>query len=150
MPPIPTLPPEPPVPIPPVPSAPKLNEENLQIFCDSIKVHEGYFKGSRSYRNCSPANFRYTELIKNLGATGHDAQNYAIFPSFAIGYKALEEFIKLAAQDKLTKYKQANLLTFFQVYAPSSDNNNYLEYARVVGKALGVPINTRIKDIIYG
>ena len=127
----------------------KLNLENLEKFAQAIKTHEGWFTSSRSFRNSNPGNLRYTELTKQLGATGKDAQNFCIFPSVAIGTEALKNFIKLAAENKLKAYKQCNVLTFFETYAPSSDNNNYLAYARVVAKAVGVPISARLSDIIY-
>lgn len=104
--------------------------------------------GTRSYINNNPFDFRYTPYIKSLGATGHDAQNFAIFPSFDAGFNAGLQFLRDARANLLIAYRQyaarmrrpGNMCTlgdFFQVYAPSSDSNNPTHYAQNVAAYIG-------------
>ncbi len=93
---------------------------------------------------------RYTPYTLSLGAIGRDKDNFAIFKNYDAGFKALLQFLRDAQSDLLRPYKgNPTLLEFFKVYAPSSDNNNPLQYAEAVAKHIGngVTINTPIKEL---
>lgn len=137
----PQLPPTPSV--PPIPTSSKLTE-----FCEAIKTYEGYFPGSRSYLNNNPGNLRFTAYTESLGATSKDAKNFCIFPSYAIGFEALKQFIRDAGNNLLKSYHDKDILGFFAVYAPSSDSNNPNAYAIFVASKLKVATSTKLKDII--
>ena len=119
--------------------------EKIDQWAKAIQKHEGYFPGSASYRNNNPGNFRCSALIMGeLGAT-KCVNNLAVFPTFEKGYAALKQFLIYACTDQLRSYKSTmTLLDFYKVYAPSSDNNNPLNYATAVAKDLGISINTKI------
>lgn len=116
-----------------------------------IQNHEGYFKGSRSYRNNNPANFKsgtLTPFMQSLGATGVDAGGFCIFPTYKVGFEALCSFLTKACQNKLNKYNsKMSLEDFFEVYAPSHENDS-LTYAKYIAKGLGCNIDTRIEDLL--
>ncbi len=122
----------------------------LVKWAKAIQNHEGFYVGSRSYRNNNPANMRYTKYTISLGAIGKDKDNFCIFKDYKTGFNALVQFLKDAKNNKLLLYKGSQtLLRFFEVYAPSFDNNNPLEYARAVAKYIGngVTIDTQISNI---
>lgn len=125
----------------------------LVRFATALKIHEGWYKGSRSYRNNSPGNFRYTKFVgTTLGAIGQDKQGFAIFKDYNSGFQALMKFITMAAQGRLnlTPYRpETTILQFFQIYAPAEDKNNPVLYAKIVGKSLGVDEKTfQIKNLL--
>ncbi|MFP5263752.1 MAG: hypothetical protein ACLGJB_17870 [Blastocatellia bacterium] len=125
-----------------------MSQTKLSQFAKAIQTHEGYFKGSRSYRNNNPANFRYTPYTKTLGATGKDAIGFCIFPSYPVGFNALRVFLKDACSDRLKSYKGTmNLYQFFEVYAPSFENDSKA-YAEFVANYLGIPADTQIKTFL--
>ncbi len=129
----------------------KQPNENLIIkWAEAIKQHEGFYVGSRSYRNNNPANMRYTNYTASLGAIGQDKDNFCIFKSYDAGFKALVQFLTDAKNNVLIPYKgNPTLLRFFEIYAPSFDNNNPQQYAQAVAKYIGngVTVNTKIADI---
>jgi len=126
-----------------------MTPSKIKQFAEAIKLHEGYFKDSRSYRNNNPGNFKYTAYTKSLGATDKDPQNFCIFPSYLVGFNALTQFLKDACSSKLRAYKGTmNLYQFFSVYAPAADQNNPHRYAEFVAKYIGIPTDTQIKSFL--
>ena len=126
----------------------------LELFCQAVQNHEGYFppckpypRGSKSFRNNNPANFRWTTLIQQLGAIGKDPSGFAIFADYNSGYTALKTFITMAGSNQLKAYKNCTISSFFAVYAPSYENDT-LAYAKIVAKSVGMPITTKISSLI--
>jgi len=117
----------------------------------AIEHHEGYFVGSRSYRNNSPANFKsgtLTSYMIKLGAIGVDPQGFAKFPTYDIGFNALCLFLKDACTDKLRLYRGSmTIAEFFHRYAPSSENNTQV-YITQVCRKLGVEQTLQIKELL--
>lgn len=124
--------------------------DKIQLWAAAIQHFEGYYPGSRSYRNCNPANFRYTPYIKSLGANGADKQNYAIFPNYIEGFSALCNFLIAACNGELKAYKKTMTLNdFFSVYAPSADKNSPLTYAKFIGSQLKAdPAKVQINTLL--
>ena len=127
--------------------------EAMIRWAEITKTHEGWFVGSRSYRNNSPFNFRLSQFIKELGAIGADKDNFAIFPSYETGWQAGLEFLRTAKKNQLITYRKyaekmkrpnsvCTLGDFYQVYAPSADQNNPLAYAETVAKYIGNGVTT--------
>lgn len=118
--------------------------------CMAIQHYEGFYPGSRSFRNNNPGNFRLTPFIKSLGSTGADKQNYAIFPDYVKGFAALDSFLVAACNNELKSYKgNMTLNQFFSIYAPSSDNNSPLKYASFVAGQIGVdPAKAQINTFL--
>lgn len=110
----------------------------------AIQEFEGWFPGSRSFRNNNPGNLRWSPFM-----TGTDSGNFAIFSSFDDGWKALVHQITIAKTGKSNYYKPTmSLKDFFTVYAPSSDNNHPERYATFVAQKLKVGIDYKIGDLV--
>ena len=114
-------------------------------WAEAIQKEEGYYSGSRSFRNKNPGNLRFSPLTKELGAMGKDKDNFCIFSSYEAGFKALCQFLTLAAQNQLRPYRDARTLRkFTKIYAqPTSD-----AYANNVAKKLGVPVDIDIGKLL--
>lgn len=126
--------------VPPKPAS------KLSAWADAIQIHEGWFPGSRSYRNNNPGNLRY---VGQKRAIGKDSGNFCIFKTYADGRLTLEEMLTNAATGKSSVYNpEMTLLDFFSKYAPSADNNNPAAYAADVAKRIGVPVETQIKNLV--
>jgi hypothetical protein len=126
---------------------PELPKENLlEKMCLAIQRHEGWFDGSRSWRNKNPGNLRYVGQAKTIG---FDKNNFAIFASYEDGFNALQNMIRNAAKGLSKVYNPEMTLTqFFGTYAPSSDDNDPDNYARVVAKEMGVDTSFKIKNLL--
>lgn len=136
----------------------KTDAPGVIAWAKGIQKHEGWYIGSKSYRNLNPGNFRYTPYVKSLGAIGKDETGFAIFPSFDAGFEALLQFIRDARANQLVAYRNyaiskgrprnmCTLADFFHVYAPSSDNNDPDAYVRAVAADIGCAISAPIDTI---
>ena len=116
----------------------------------AIEKFEGYYEGSRSYRNCNPGNLKYTLFGRDvLAMIGKDDKGFGIFSTYDAGFRALCKFLIMAKEDKLRSYRpDMTLYDFFSTYAPSNDDNDPLNYAKIIAKKLDVPVNYKIKDIV--
>jgi hypothetical protein len=101
----------------------------------TIQQVEGYYPGSVAYRNNNPGNLKY---VGQAGATGADANGFAVFPDYATGLQALDDQIQLYAGRGLS------IQGMMQIYAPASDGNNPNSYAAQVAGALGVDPSTSL------
>ena len=118
----------------------------VDSFCLAIQKHEGWYEGSRSWRNNNPGNIRYVGQAK---AVGSDKNNFAIFANYQDGFDCLKNMIKNAATGLSRVYfPDDTIKDFFSKYAPSYDNNDSLHYAEVVADALGVSVDFKIKNLI--
>lgn len=119
---------------------------SVKDVAEAIKIHEGWFKGSRSQRNQNPGNLRYA---KQLGTTGQDDKGFAIFKTYDDGFAALCKLITNARDGKSKVYKpEMSLVEFFSVYAPAFDHNDPNAYAKFVAQKLKVSIDFKIKDLV--
>lgn len=118
----------------------------LPRFLQAIKQHEGWFEGSRSWRNNNPGNCRYSSVgyLPIYGEVKRDPQNFAIFKDYATGYLYLRNLVK----DKINKNPTWNFYDFFKVYAPDEDNNDSKRYAEVVAKRLEVPPTAILSNLM--
>lgn len=113
---------------------------------DAIQEHEGYFPGSRSYRNNNPFNLRFNNQST---AIGKDKDNFCIFASYSAGRRAGISQIKIVMEERSSYYpKDCTLLKFFQIYAPDSDGNNSNRYASFVAQKLRIGVDYLLKDFI--
>lgn len=119
----------------------------LEATADAIMQFEGWFNHDRgtvsvAYRNRNPG---------NLEQSGQKL----VFPSFADGYSALlrELQAKFSGHNRHGITPDSTLLELFNVYAPSSDNNQPSVYCNFVAHwvtmATGKQVipSTRLKDI---
>lgn len=143
----------------------------LDKWAFSIQSHEGFYPpgprfpiGSMSWRNNNPGNIRCFGKYKQKAGRCSD-RNFCIFISYEKGFDALKELLTDAATGKSTVYSpdmplfsttfnaslprsSKNIPGFFQVYAPASDGNSPSTYALAVARAIGVPVETPIKNLI--
>lgn len=118
----------------------------INSWAEAIKEYEGWFKGSRSYRNNNPGNLKYAEQV---GTTGKDPAGFAIFKDYAAGFAALIHQLRIAAEGKSKVYnKKMSLLEFFKVYAPSHDNNDPNAYALFVAQRIKVDPKIQIAELL--
>lgn len=87
----------------------------------AIQTAEGYYPGSRSYRNNNPGNLRYAG---QLGSSGSDSDGFAVFPTYQAGFQALINQLSLDA----SRHPDWTLAQFVANYAPASDNNDDNSY----------------------
>ena len=123
-------------------------ESKIRAWALAIQSFEGYFAGSRSFRNKNPGNIKYMGLFASL-AIGKDDKGFCVFETYEKGLDALEILLTRACSGLSSVYSPSDtLLSFYEKYAPSSDNNHPLSYATAVAKKIGVPISTKIKDLL--
>ena len=130
---------------PPAPPVIPLHSK-IRRWALAVQGQEGFYTGSRSFKNRNPGNLKFTAFTQSLGATGKDADNFCIFPTYDAGFEALCGFLTLAAQDKLKDYHQARTLqSFTQIYAnPPPDH----PYAENVANDLNCTVFTRIETFL--
>lgn len=120
-------------------------KRRVEAFAEAIKIYEGYYPESRSFRNNNPGNLHYAQ---QPGATGADAGGLAIFSTYEFGWNALVHQLTIAINGMSQVYNpEMTFLEFFQKYAPSSDNNNPEKYAKFVAERLGLTIQDKIKEV---
>lgn len=119
----------------------------MDKWADAIQKHEGWYPGSRSYRNNNPGNIKYIGQKRAIGSDG----TFCIFATYADGRQELMDLLTRAASGKSSYYRpEMTLRQFYAVYAPSSDNNNPDAYALAVAKSMGISVDTQIKNILDG
>lgn len=126
-----------------VPPAPTVS---LEDFCLAIRAYEGWFPGSRSFKNNNPGNCRFSTkgyLAKYLPVLKDD-KGFAVFKNYATGWTYLQNLVR----EKINAHPEWTLKDFFNSYAPSSDGNNPLVYAGWVAKQLNVDGSFKIKGIV--
>jgi hypothetical protein len=132
----------------------------LEALADSIWRFEGWIppgvdpkfpNGSRSWRNRNPGNLRPVRSNLKADSDGNlrpivpvDQANYRVFNSLEYGWAALLDDItaKLNGSHNLTN--ESTLRNFFDIYAPSDDDNDPNKYARQVAIWLSRDLNQTI------
>ena len=118
----------------------------IDKFCLAIEKMEGYYKGSRSYRNKNCGNLRY---IGQKLAIGKDKDGFAIFKTYQDGYNTLKMMVYNACAGKSKIYSPTmTIAQFFALFAPASDKNDPNHYAITVANACGLPVTTPIKNLL--
>lgn len=114
----------------------------LEKFCEAIKLHEGFWKGTRSERNNNPGNTKYSPVgyLPQYGIVRVDEQGFAVFSSYKIGMEYLQNLVL----KKSKSHPNWDFFDFFKNYAPASDNNDPKRYAEVVAFACGVPPTSKV------
>ena len=85
----------------------------------------------------------------NPGAIRAKDGTFLKFKTYDAGFEYLCDYLTRACTGKHPAYKpEFTLLRFFETYAPQSDNNNPLAYARFVASRLGLPVEIPIKELV--
>jgi hypothetical protein len=125
----------------------KKSDITIGLFCLKIQSYEGYYEGSRSFRNLNPGNLKFRQGM--LLAIGQDSAGFAKFATYKDGFMALTNKIRNACEGKSTVYfPDDTILQFFQKYAPAFDNNRPDRYAKYVADGLGVDTSFKIKYLL--
>ena len=112
----------------------------LEALADSIMRFEGWLppamdpkspQGSRSWRNRNPGNLRPVTML-GVQAVSVDDANYRVFDSLAQGWIALLNDISAKLEGSHGLTDNSTLRNFFDIYAPSNDDNDPNKYARQV------------------
>ena len=87
----------------------------------------------------NPGNLRVSPYTQAMGALG-PLGSIASFPDYETGKQALFQLITDACNGELRSYKKVGMtvLDFFSAYAPSSDGNNPIQYAKNVVEWCGL------------
>lgn len=122
----------------------------IEKMAAAIEKVEGWFPGSRSQRNNNPGNLRWNGGEQWQGQIGVDSGNFIIFDSYNNGKRALMKLITNAATGQLAPSydPRSGLYSFFQRYAPSSDNNDPKSYAEQVAAYMQIDVNTPISQFV--
>lgn len=126
-----------PTPPPPQPNLPREERDIVNEFCLAIQQYEGWYPGSKAYRNNNPGNIRAVD------------GSFLVFPTYEKGFAYLKDYVTRACTGKHKAYQPTyNISQFFGVYAPTLDNNNPDKYAQFVADKIKLPITTQIKDLV--
>lgn len=146
----------------PVPEAPNLapHVSFIEKWAKCIQTYEGFAPGTRAFNNSNPGNMRCVPIM-NRYAVGKDPQGFCRFSNYTIGFKALCEKLRLDASGESETYNamakqlfgldsaaDCTMYQFFQIYAPTGDDNNPKLYSDFVTKNMGISPNTKIKDLL--
>ena len=115
----------------------------LSEFASAIKAHEGWFVGSRSYRNNNPGNLRWSKYQAGI------RDGYAYFLTYQQGWDALIFDIraKCTGNTKTELGPDSTILEFCEVWAPSFDGNRPRQYAEFIASRLNLSIYSTLKEI---
>lgn len=107
----------------------------LETFCHAIEAFEGG-QGDPNHINNNPGDFRCSPVgyLPKYGNVKCTANNFAVFPTYAIGWEYLLESV----HHRAVAHPNWTILDFFDNYAPSSDGNPTAIYAENVAKKCGV------------
>lgn len=120
---------------------------SLLRWADAIQMFEGWFPGSRSFRNNNPGNIKFIGQKRAIGSDGI----FCIFATYEDGRQELLDLLTRAATGKSSiYYPSMTLKQFYDKYAPSSDNNNPDIYADAVAAFIGCTKDTSIRQIYEG
>ena len=97
--------------------------------------------GSLTWRSNNPGALRYSDFTRRMGAIGVTVNGFAIFPNPEVGRNANVALLKTP------NYQNRTLAQAISRYAPSSDGNNPTSYAARLAKALGISVNTYLRDM---
>lgn len=137
----------------------------------AIGTKEGWYKGTRSFRNNNPGNLDYSNNLKNIdnGVTIENGGKgrFAKFSTAELGIKALvENKIKRWANGNMPitsgnqsqlpggykKGTQPTIKQFFYTYAPPSENNTQLYISQVINalnkNGFNIGENSKVIDIL--
>jgi hypothetical protein len=119
-----------------------LMESVVRQMAEAIKDFEGWYAGSRSYRNNNPGNLKFAG---QAGATGADESGHAIFQNYEMGWSALLRQLRIAFLGVSRVYSPSDTLyDFFNKYAEA----NSRAYAEFVAARLSVEPDRTLASLV--
>lgn len=128
----------------------KMENSRIDDWCAAQQEREGWYAGSRSFRNNNPGNLEFEHQPGAVMETGHAPNRFAHFDTYAHGYAALRNLLVNAATGHSSSYSpEMTLEDFYNVYSPKGDgDNNPNEAAAFVAGKMKVPVTTKIKTLV--
>ena len=124
----------------PVKEEPKPEKPDyITLFAKAVQEFEGWYEGSKSWRNNNPGN------IKDVKG------NFKVFKTYEEGFNYLKDYITRACTGRHKAYSPTfTIKDFIKVYAPPSENSDasIRNYANHIIKKLGVEETTQLKDLV--
>lgn len=131
---------------------PIMHTSAVETMAKAIEVFEDYVAPGGKYRDGKPCpNGSVSWRNKNPGNCKGIDGKFKVFPTYEDGLKYLKDYIIRAATGKHGAYPKAGNTTlkeFFNIYAPSSDNNHPDLYASFVASKLAVGVDYPIKNLL--
>ena len=118
---------------------PPVKTSRIKDWAEAIKKMEGWFTGSRSYRNNNPGNIRNKD------------GDYLVFNTPQDGFDYFCDYLTRACEGKHEAYPmggETTLLGFMEIYAPADDQNDPDTYAHFIALRLGVEKTIKIKELL--
>ena len=113
----------------------------IDLWCEATKQMEG----AKPELN-NPGHIKF---LGQKTAIGKDYRGFCIFPDYETGYNELKSMLLRACLGNSKIYKPTDTIyDFYGKYAPDTDGNNSKHYAEYVAKFIGVPANTKIKELL--
>lgn len=101
---------------------------------------ESYENMDKSYNN--PGALRWSKFQSGT------RRGFSVFPSYEIGFNALMFQLQIACDGRSKKYKPSfDMYQFFEIYAPSFENNSR-KYADTVAMKLKINPNDPISQLL--
>lgn len=120
-----------------------LEFDKVEVLIDAIEEMEGNYAGTIATKNNNPCNLRWG--INQLGKRN----GFSYFKDYETGRKACRHQIEISADGRSSFYSpEMTLLDFFNVYAPSSDNNQPNVYYEFVIEKTGFNKDMKIKELL--
>ena len=121
-------------------------ERRIEIWAEAIKLSEGFFLGSKSWRSFNPGN------LKNAGqpgVIGADATGIAKFETYEAGWTALLRQLEISVTGKSKAYTpDMTLKDFTKKYTDLKDGKEIDNYLANITKRLKVSSAIKIKEIV--
>ena len=114
-------------------------KDYIDLMAQAIQEFEGWYEGSKSWRNKNPGNIK-----KGDGS-------FMKFRTHEEGFNYLKDYLHRACTGKHKSYKpEFSLFKFVATYAPPSENSSasILNYATHIAKALDLPAETQLKELV--
>jgi hypothetical protein len=110
----------------------------IQSLADAVTRMEGYFPGTRAYRNKNPGNIRGGSIYPQYPV---DDQGFTVFPTAEAGRAALERDMQAKVNQGLT------LQSLVYKYAPPTDNNDSAQYVANMATWTGLPVDVPLNQL---
>lgn len=125
-------------------------DSTLQAWANAIFYHEGGQPGDRNVRNNNPGNLKFAG---QAGATGADAQGFAVFGSMEAGWAALYRQLAKFIHD-FPGYSILQIMTHYLGGNPlnpqKTGEGDPFSYASAVASAVGVSTDATLKNTFGG
>jgi hypothetical protein len=124
---------------------------SIIALANAIKLFEGWYPGSRSYKNNNPGNLKDADgrLIPekdwadDWGAYKLDDKNFYVFDTAEHGSDALVHLLQV----RVGQHPEWSILDLFFSYAPPSENDTKA-YAAFVAKHIGGDVTTKLGELV--